>query len=133
MFAAPDAASIAGTFDAVLMYVERGKSKSSPTTCTFGLWQDAALVPIGKAVIGPNDDATRIEELVRDNTTSRFGPVREVAPTLVLEIAFDGLQRSPRRKSGVTLRGARIVAVRWEKQPGDAGALDELVALLPAR
>jgi ATP-dependent DNA ligase len=133
MFAVPNSGSIAGTIKAVLMYVERGKSKSSPTTCTFGLWKDAALVPVGKAVIGPGDDTKRIEELVRDNTTSHFGPVREVAPTLVLEIAFDGLQRSPRRKSGIALRGARIAAVHWDKQPSDAGALAELAPLLPAR
>ena len=133
LFAAPEDSATAGTVDAVLLYVERGGSKSSPVTCTFGLWRDGGLVPVGKAVMDAEVDRERLDAFIRDNTTNRFGPVREVANGLVLEIAFDGLRPAPRRKSGVVLRNARIASLRWDKQPGDAAALETLERLLPAR
>lgn len=133
IFAPPAISSPAGTIDAILLYAERGRSKSQPMTCTFGLWRDGALVPVGKAAIGALDDRDRLDAFIRDNTTNRFGPVREVAHALVLEIAFDELQRSRRRKSGIVLRNARIAGIRWDTPPGGAAALESLVRLLPAR
>ena len=128
------ARAIAGTIDTLLMYVERGRSNSSPVTCTFGVWKDEAVLPIGKAKM--TDDLDRLDAFVRDNTIDRFGPVRRVTHTretgLVLEVAFEGLQRSPRHKSGIALRAPRIERVRWDKPPSQAAAIEALERLLPA-
>ena len=69
---------------------------------------------------------------MRDRTVQRFGPVRAVEPTLVLEIAFDGVQRSTRHKSGVAMRFPRVHRIRWDKPATEADTLDTLVAMLPA-
>jgi ATP-dependent DNA ligase len=132
MFAVADNTS-AGAAEAVLMYVEYGRSKTSPTTCTFGMWKDGALVPIGKADIAPGADAKRIVDFARDHTLNRFGPVREVAQTLVLQIGFEGLQRSPRHKSGIALRAPRIIGLRADMPPCEASTIDALERLLPGR
>jgi DNA ligase 1 len=97
--------------DAVLMYAQRGHGKRSSfySDYTFGVWRGGPdggeLVPVGKAYFGFTDEELlRIDRFVRQNTISRFGPVREVVHQpdrgLVLEVAFEGLQRSPRHKSG---------------------------------
>ena len=89
--------------DAVLMYAQRGHGKRSSyySDYTFGVWNGDGdeLVPVGKAYFGFTDEELiEIDRFVRRNTVDRFGPVREVThePTqgLVLEVAFEGLQRS---------------------------------------
>ncbi|WP_293452858.1 cisplatin damage response ATP-dependent DNA ligase [Phenylobacterium sp.] len=124
--------------DAVLMYAQRGHGKRSSyySDYTFGVWtQDAlgqrALTPVGKAYFGFTDEELmRIDKFVRDNTIERYGPVRSVRAEphagLVFEVAFEGLQRSTRHKSGVAMRFPRIHRIRWDKPPGEA---DELAAL----
>ena len=124
--------------DAVLMYAQRGHGKRSSfySDYTFGVWtQDAlgqrSLTPVGKAYFGFTDEELkRIDKFVRDNTIERFGPVRSVRALphegLVFEVAFEGLQRSTRHKSGVAMRFPRIHRIRWDKPPGEA---DELAAL----
>ena len=119
--------------DAVLMYAQRGHGKRSSfySDYTFGVWKDGALTPVGKAYFGFTDEELKqIDKFVRDNTIERFGPVRSVKATrdfgLVLEVAFEGLQRSPRHKSGVAMRFPRISRIRWDKPAGEA---DELVTL----
>jgi DNA ligase-1 len=124
--------------DAVLMYAQRGHGKRSSfySDYTFGVWTlDEAgarvLTPVGKAYFGFTDEELkRIDKFVRDNTVERFGPVRSVRAEphfgLVFEVAFEGLQRSPRHKSGVAMRFPRISRIRWDKPPGEA---DELVTL----
>jgi DNA ligase-1 len=124
--------------DAVLMYAQRGHGKRSSfySDYTFGVWtQDEAggrvLTPVGKAYFGFTDEELRqIDKYVRDHTVERFGPVRAVRAEpqtgLVFEVAFEGLQRSGRHKSGVAMRFPRISRIRWDKPPGEA---DELVAL----
>ena len=88
------------------MYAQRGHGKRSSfySDYTFGAWRDgeaAELVPVGKAYSGFTDEELRrLDNWVRDNTVERYGPVREVAPRLVLEIAFDSVHRSTRHKSG---------------------------------
>ena len=76
----------------------------------------------------------QIDRFVRRNTTDRFGPVREVAHEpdqgLVLEVAFEGLQRSTRHKSGLAMRFPRINRLRWDKPPGEADRLERLIAML---
>jgi DNA ligase 1 len=127
--------------DAVLMYARRGSGKRSSfySDYTFGVWQRSEngdeLVPVGKAYFGFTDEELlQIDRFVRRNTVERFGPVREVvhAPDkgLVMEVAFEGLQRSNRHKSGVAMRFPRINRLRWDKPPAEADRLETLERLL---
>ncbi len=124
------------SIDAVLMYAQRGHGKRSSfySDFTFGLWRpDGAggeeLVPVGKAYSGYTDqELTWIDRWIRDNTTARFGPVREVEKALVLEVAFDAAQRSGRHKSGVALRFPRIARIRRDKPADEADRLETLMA-----
>lgn len=122
------------TIDAVLIYAQKGHGKRSGlyTDYTFALWQGDTLVPFAKAYSGLNDSEIQlVDRFVRQNTKETFGPVRSVLPALVMEIAFEGLQRSPRHKSGVATRFPRIVRWRQDKKPEDANTLAELMELLP--
>ncbi len=127
--------------DAVLMYAQRGSGKRSSyySDYTFGVWSKGAdgdeLVPVGKAYFGFTDEELmQIDRFVRRNTVDRFGPVREVVHEadqgLVLEVAFEGLQRSTRHKSGLAMRFPRISRLRWDKPPGEADRLDVLEKIL---
>ncbi|WP_299362382.1 cisplatin damage response ATP-dependent DNA ligase [uncultured Paracoccus sp.] len=119
--------------DAVLMYAQRGHGKRSGfySDFTFGLWADDQLVPVGKAYFGFTDEELRqLDRFVRSNTTERFGPVRAVAPKLVLEVAFEGVNRSTRHKSGVALRFPRISLIRWDKPVEEADRLVTLEAMI---
>lgn len=128
--------------DAVLMYAQRGHGKRSSfySDFTFGVWREEdgaqVLAPVGKAYFGFTDeDLKKLDKFVRDNTVERFGPVRSVTARpdfgLVLEIAFEGLNRSPRHKSGVAMRFPRIHRIRWDKPAGEADRLDALLKMLP--
>jgi DNA ligase-1 len=127
--------------DAVLMYAQRGSGKRSSyySDYTFGVWTTSedgdVLVPVGKAYFGFTDEELlQIDRFVRRNTVGRFGPVREVVHAanqgLVLEVAFEGLQRSTRHKSGLAMRFPRINRLRWDKPPGEADRLEILEAIL---
>ena len=130
--------------DAVLMYAQRGHGKRSSfySDYTFGVWREAGeageeLVPVGKAYFGFTDEElAEIDRFVRQNTVNRFGPVREVRHDtevgLVLEIAFEGLNRSTRHKSGVAMRFPRVARLRFDKPPAEADRIETLEALLPA-
>jgi DNA ligase 1 len=92
-------------------------------------------VPVGKAYFGFTDEELhRIDRFVRNNTVERFGPVREVTHDadngLVFEVAFEGLQRSTRHKSGLAMRFPRINRLRWDKPPRDADRLETLERML---
>lgn len=128
--------------DAVLMYAQRGHGKRSSfySDYTFGVWREGdegpELVPVGKAYFGFTDEELReIDRFVRNNTINRFGPVREVSHDLekglVLEVAFEGLNRSTRHKSGIAMRFPRISRLRWDKPPSEADRIETLKALLP--
>jgi len=122
------------TIDAVLIYAQKGHGKRSGlyTDYTFALWQGETLVPFAKAYSGLDDaELKAIDRFIRQNTREAFGPVRSVAPALVMEIAFEGLQRSPRHKSGIATRFPRIVRWRHDKKPEDANTLAQLLDLLP--
>jgi DNA ligase-1 len=126
----------ADTIDAVLMYAQRGHGKRSSfySDYTFGLWTapGAELVPVGKAYFGFTDaELMQLDKWIRSNTVDRFGPVRQVAPGLVLEIAFDSAQRSSRHKSGVALRFPRVSRIRWDKPAGEADLLESLMKRIP--
>jgi len=128
--------------DCVLMYAQRGHGKRSSfySDFTFGCWREAPseqgdkreLAPVGKAYFGFTDEELRwLDKWVRDHTTNRFGPVREVEPKLVLEIAFDGIGRSTRHKSGVAMRFPRINRIRTDKPANEADTVDALLKLVP--
>jgi DNA ligase-1 len=127
--------------DAVLMYAQRGHGKRSSyySDYTFGVWTSGEdgeqLVPVGKAYFGFTDEELlQIDRFVRRNTTEKFGPVRHVVHEpdqgLVLEVAFEGLARSPRHKSGVAMRFPRISRLRWDKPPREADRLETLERML---
>ena len=119
--------------DAVLMYAQRGHGKRSGfySDFTFGLWDGEALVPVGKAYFGFTDEELReLDRFVRNNTVERFGPVRAVAPKLVVEVAFEGVNRSTRHKSGVAMRFPRISLIRWDKPAAEADRLETLEAMI---
>ncbi|WP_304619350.1 cisplatin damage response ATP-dependent DNA ligase [Paracoccus sediminilitoris] len=120
--------------DAVMLYAQRGHGKRSGfySDFTFGLWDGDVLVPVGKAYFGFTDEELReLDRFVRNNTTERFGPVRSVAPKLVLEVAFEGLNASARHKSGVAMRFPRISRIRWDKPAPEADRLETLKAMIP--
>lgn len=127
------------TLDCVLMYAQRGAGKRSSyySDYTFGVWRlDEAgtreLVPVGKAYSGFTDEELRrLDKWVREHTSERFGPVRAVAPGLVLEVAFDAVQPSTRHKSGVAMRFPRVHRIRWDKPADEADTLPAVKALLP--
>ncbi len=128
------------SIDAVVMYAQRGHGKRSSfySDFTFGLWRDGAdgpeLVPVGKAYSGYTDaELVVLDRWIRANTVARFGPVREVAHGLVLEIGFDAAQLSRRHKSGVALRFPRVLRVRRDKPAGEADRLESLMALVEGR
>jgi DNA ligase 1 len=119
--------------DAVLLYAQRGHGKRSGfySDFTFGVWKDDALTPVGKAYFGFTDEELKeLDKFVRTHTIDRFGPVRSVEAKLVLEVAFEGLQRSPRHKSGVAMRFPRIHRIRWDKPAEEADTLETLERLI---
>jgi DNA ligase-1 len=130
--------------DAVLMYAQRGHGKRSSyySDYTFGVWSAGEsgeeLVPVGKAYFGFTDEELlQIDRFVRRNTTEKFGPVRHVVHEpeqgLVLEVAFEGLKRSTRHKSGVAMRFPRINRLRWDKPPREADRLETLEQMLKGK
>ena len=121
------------TIDAVLMYVDRGHARhpAGYGDLTFGVWDGEALVPVGKVGAGiGHGEFAGLDDWIRQHTTARFGPVREVEKSLVLEVAFDGARRSPRHRSGVALRCPRIVRLRRDKPAAEADTLANLNSLL---
>jgi DNA ligase 1 len=125
------------TLDCVLMYAQRGHGKRSSfySDYTFGVWREgeggSELVPVGKAYFGFTDaELAQLDRHVRDHTTRRYGPVREVTPNLVLEIAFDSVHRSTRHKSGVAMRFPRVHRIRWDKPAVEADRLETVERLV---
>jgi DNA ligase-1 len=128
----------ARVLDAVLMYAQRGHGKRSSfySDYTFGVWRAGEagadeLVPVGKAYFGFTDEELRrLDKWVRDHTLERYGPVRAVAPGLVLEVAFDAVARSRRHKSGVAMRFPRISRIRWDKPAAEADRLETVEGMV---
>ncbi len=124
--------------DCVLMYAQRGSGKRSSfySDFTFGCWDGdpdagAELLPVGKAYFGFTDEELKwLDSHVRRHTVARFGPVREMDRSLVLEIAFDAVQASKRHKSGVAMRFPRIHRIRADKPAHEADRLESLRALI---
>ena len=120
--------------DAVLLYAQAGSGRRANlfTDYTFGLWNaEGELVSFAKAYSGLNDgEITALDRWIRSHTTERFGPVRAVQPLQVFELAFEGLQRSSRHKSGIAVRFPRIARWRQDKPAHEADSLASALALL---
>ena len=120
------------TIDAVLIYAQSGSGRRSTlhTDYTFAVWSGDALVPVAKAYSGLTDaEILRLDKWIRSHTLERFGPVRSVTPSMVFEIAFEGVNRSSRHKSGVAVRFPRILRWREDKSAQDADHLSALLDL----
>lgn len=120
--------------DGVLIYAQKGHGRRADlfTDYTFGVWDGETLVSFAKAYSGLTDAEIReVDAYVKKNTKEKFGPVRTVTPGLVFEIAFEGIQASPRHKSGIALRFPRIARWRKDKPIDQANSLADLKALLP--
>src|SRR5689334_16748317 len=122
------------TADCVLMYAQRGSGKRSSyySDYTFGCWtDDGELLPVGKAYFGFTDEELRwLDRWIRAHTVQRFGPVREVEKSLVLEVAFDSIHQSKRHKSGLAMRFPRISRIRTDKPAAEADRLGTLQAMV---
>ncbi len=124
--------------DCVMMYAQRGSGRRSSfySDYTFGCWdgdpdQGAELLPVGKAYSGITDEELKmLDKFVRQHTLNRFGPVREVERSLVLEIAFDSIHLSKRHKSGVAMRFPRINRIRTDKPAHEADRIETLTGLI---
>jgi DNA ligase-1 len=121
------------TADCVLMYAQRGSGKRSSyySDFTFGCWTGAGeLLPVGKAYFGFTDEELMfLDRWVRNHTVQRFGPVREVEKSLVLEVAFDSIHASKRHKSGLAMRFPRISRIRTDKPAAEADTVEGLARL----
>ncbi len=127
--------------DAVLIYAQRGHGRRASvySDYTFAVWsahagsQGRQLVAFAKAYSGLTDaEMARVDALIRQTTVEQFGPVRSVRPTLVFELGFEGIARSPRHKSGIAVRFPRMLRWRQDKPVDEADTLETLAALLPA-
>lgn len=120
--------------DCVMMYAQRGSGKRSSyySDYTFGCWgEDGTLLPVGKAYSGFSDTELKwLDRFVRTNTVARFGPVREVEKSLVLEVAFDAVHESKRHKSGIAMRFPRISRLRRDKPAEEADKVATLKAMI---
>jgi DNA ligase-1 len=121
------------TADCVMMYAQRGNGRRASfySDYTFGCWSESGeLLPVGKAYSGFTDEELKwLDKFVRDNTLNRFGPVREVEKSLVLEVAFDSIHASKRHKSGLAMRFPRISRIRRDKPAEEADRIATLLAM----
>ena len=124
--------------DAVLIYAQSGHGRRASlyTDYTFAVWDEASdgsrtLVPFAKAYSGLTDaEIALVDARIRKTTIEKFGPVRSVTPTLVFEIGFEGIGRSPRHKSGIAVRFPRMLRMRDDKPVDEADTLQTLLGML---
>lgn len=121
------------TIDGVLIYAQRGHGRRADlyTDYTFAVWHHDELVPFTKAYSGLTDkELVEVDSWIKKHTKEKFGPVRSVTPELVFEIAFEGINPSPRHKSGIALRFPRILRWRKDKKIQDANHKEDLLNLI---
>ena len=126
--------------DCVLIYAQAGHGRRASlyTDFTFAVWADdeggRRLVPFAKAYSGLTDEEFReVDAVIRKTTVEKFGPVRSVTPTLVFELGFEGIQRSPRHKSGIAVRFPRMLRWRKDKTIEEADTLETLLKMIEHR
>jgi DNA ligase-1 len=124
------------TLDTVIVAAEEGHGRRAGALSdyTFAVWRDGDLLPVGKAYSGLTDDeidtmTRRLESIAIE----RRGGMRLVRPEVVLEVAFDGVQRSSRHASGFALRFPRIVRIREDKRPEDADTISAVEAMFASQ
>lgn len=123
------------TMDSVLIYAQSGSGRRANlyTDYTFGVWDQGVLVPFTKAYSGLTDkELLAVDKWIKKNTIEKFGPVRRVKPELVFELAFEGINRSKRHKSGVAVRFPRILRWRKDKVASEANTKQDLLDLIHA-
>jgi len=123
------------SIDAVLIYAQAGHGRRANlfTDYTFAVWDGDVLVPFTKAYSGLTDkELIELDAWIKRNTIEKFGPVRSVTPHWVFEIAFEGINESPRHKSGIALRFPRISRWRRDKALSEANTKKDLLNLLHA-
>ncbi len=121
--------------DCVLIYAQPGNGRRASllTDYTFGVWDNGELVPFAKAYSGlTNEEIGKVDAWVRRNTIEQFGPVRKVKPELVFELAFEGIQKSLRHRSGIAVRFPRMARWRTDKKAEEADSIETIRALRPA-
>ncbi len=119
--------------DAVLIYAQPGSGRRASlfTDYTFGIWDQGKLAPFAKAYSGLSDEEIReVDAFVRRNTVEKFGPVHAVKPELVFELAFEGIQRSSRHRSGIAVRFPRMARWRRDKKPEEADTIETVRGLV---
>lgn len=120
------------TIDVVMVYAMRGHGRRANlfSDYTFALWEKGELLTVTKAYSGLTDkEMKEVDQFIKKNTIEKFGPVSSVAPEMVFEIAFDGLMKSSRHKSGFALRFPRIKRIRHDKSAKEANSLEDLEKL----
>lgn len=122
-----------GTITAVLLYVHKAASRTAPLFCTFGVWKDGSLLPVGKAPAAQFADD--IARHATSHALKRFGPTTQVehsdSAALLLEVSFEGVAASRRHKSGATLLSPVISAISPSQSLEDVSDLDVLMKRLP--
>lgn len=124
------------TVDGVLIYAQQGHGRRANlfTDYTFAVWDGDTLVPFAKAYSGLTDkEILEVDAWVKKHTIDKFGPVRSVKGELVFELAFEGINHSPRHKSGVALRFPRILRWRRDKIAAEANTKEDLLQLIAAQ
>ncbi|MGN6478237.1 MAG: ATP-dependent DNA ligase, partial [Flavipsychrobacter sp.] len=124
------------SIDGVLIYAQRGHGRRANlyTDFTFAVWNGDELVPFAKAYSGLTDkELVEVDNWIKKNTLDKFGPVRSVTPELVFEIGFEGINPSPRHKSGIALRFPRILRWRKDKSADQANTRQDLQDMLKAQ
>jgi DNA ligase-1 len=118
-----------GTLDVVVTAAEQGSGRRAIylSDYTFAVRDGDRYLNVGKAYSGLTDlEVRELTRILRALATERFGKVVVVKPEVVLEVAFDGVQKSPRHKSGFALRFPRIVRWRKDKTVEEADTLDRV-------
>lgn len=124
-----------GTLDVVVTAAEQGSGGRAIyfSDYTFAVRSGDVFLNVGKAYSGLTDSEVKeLTKALRSASTDRFGPMMIVKPVVVLEVAFDGVQKSARHKSGYALRFPRILRWRRDKKPGDCDDLARVEALYQA-
>ncbi|HZS54730.1 MAG TPA: ATP-dependent DNA ligase, partial [Bryobacteraceae bacterium] len=124
-----------GTLDVVITSAEQGSGRRATvfSDYTFAVKSGEGFVNVGKAYSGLTDtEVKELTRILRAASTDRFGPVMVVRPEVVLEVAFDGVQKSARHKSGYALRFPRILRWRRDKKPEECDDLARVEALYKA-
>jgi DNA ligase-1 len=123
---------LAQTLDCVIVAADRGSGRRTGWLSNYHLAvrDGDGFADVGKTFKGLTDaQFAAMTERLRALATADDGYTVRVRPEVVVEVAYNEIQKSPTYPSGLALRFARITRIRDDKGPGQATALDELVRL----